>query len=112
VHVKATFHFEIKPAWEEAIKRGEKTVDARTNASPFADVKVGDVIRFGSARVKVIRVNAYPGVNDLLVAEGFDKVVPGAAGLEEAKHALMDQLHHFHPPHGILAFEIELLKEG
>lgn len=104
---KASFHFDMKPEWEKAIGDGHKSVDVRINIAPYADVKRGDVIKYHSVHVRVTRINSYYGINDLLQAEGFKRVVPGAADINEAITALMPEAHQMERPHGFLAFEIE-----
>ncbi len=107
---RASFHFDISPEWEEAIKKGKKTIDVRVNINPYADVKKGDLIRYGSTEVVVRKIRAYPGISDLLAYEGYEKVVPGAANLQEALKTLLEIFHSKERPHGMLAFEIETVK--
>ncbi|HEB76154.1 MAG TPA: hypothetical protein ENJ04_07375 [Nitrospirae bacterium] len=108
---RASFHFDLDPRWEEAVRRGGKTIDVRVNIAPYADVKKGDVIRYGSTEVVVRSIRAYPGISDLLAYEGHERVVPGAADLKEALKVLLEIFHYKEPPHGVLAFEIEPLKD-
>ncbi|MDA8169862.1 MAG: hypothetical protein M0Z59_09255 [Nitrospiraceae bacterium] len=104
---KAKFHFDIRPEWEKAIRDGKKTVDARINITPYADVNKGDTIKYHSLHVRVKRINSYYGLNSLLQDEGFRKVVPGAGSIQEALDALVEEMHGIERPHGFLAFEIE-----
>jgi ASC-1-like (ASCH) protein len=106
---RATFHFDIRPQWEEAIREGRKGVDARPNIQPYADVKKGDVLRYHSLRVEVLGIHAYPGLNDLLQAEGFRQVVPEAQDIHQALAVLLEEFHHLEPPHGVLALKIRPL---
>lgn len=104
---KAAFRFKMKPEWKKAIKDGRKKVDVRINIQPYADVKKGDIICYHGLDVKVKRINAYPGLNDLLQVEGYKNVVPEAKDINEAIDALLPEVHQIERPHGILAFEIE-----
>lgn len=108
---RSPFHFKIKPEWEEAIKEGKKRFDIRVNIKPFADVNKGDIIKYSSTKVQVKRIYAYPGIADLLAHEDYKEIVPEAKDNKEAMAKLLDELHHNEPPHGILAFEIDLYKE-
>lgn len=104
---KASFHFDIKPEWEEAIREGRKNIDIRINSEPYADVKKGDIIRYRSTKVRVKKIRAYPGLSDLLAHEDYGKVVPEAKSHQEALQRLIEVIPHMAPPHGILAFEVE-----
>jgi ASC-1-like (ASCH) protein len=107
---KGLFKFDlINQKWRDDIKNGKKTVDARVNIAPYADVKKGDIICYHGVDAVVKRINAYPGLNDLLQAEGFKKVVPEARGINEAIRILRPEIHGIELPHGLLAFEIEPL---
>jgi len=104
---RASFHFDLKPEWEKDIREGRKTIDVRINAQPYADVNKGDIIQYRSAKVKVTKIRAYPGLSDLLAHEDYRKVVPSAKTHQEALQRLLEEITHMEPPHGILAFEIE-----
>jgi len=108
---RASFHFDLDPRWEEAVRRGRKTIDVRVNIDPYADVKKGDLIRYGSTEVVVRKIRAYPGISDLLAYEGYENVVPDAADFQEALKTLVGIFHSKGPPHGVLAFEIEPVEE-
>jgi len=107
---RAKFRFDIKPEWEEAIREGLKTIDVRINIRPYADVNKGDIIRYRSAKVKVKKIYAYPGLSDLLAHEDYKRIVPDAKSHQEALQKLLEDILHIEPPHGILAFEIEGIK--
>lgn len=106
---RASFHFDIKPAWEDAVREGLKTIDVRINAQPFADVNKGDLIRYHSIVVKVKGIHAYPSLSDLLAHEDYKKVVPEARNHQEALQVLLGEIGHIEPVHGVLAFEIEII---
>lgn len=111
MRTRAGFRFDMKPEWKKAIKDGRKKVDVRINIKPYADVKNGDIICYHGLDVKVKRINAYPGLNDLLQVEGFKNVVPEANNINEAIDMLLPEVHGIERPHGFLAFEIEPLPE-
>ncbi|GAB4415943.1 MAG: hypothetical protein OHK0032_12080 [Thermodesulfovibrionales bacterium] len=109
---RASFHFDMRPDWEDAIKEGRKTIDVRVNAQPYADVNNGDIIRYRSTEVKVKKIRAYPSLSDMLAYEDFRKVAPGAKDLQEAIQRLLEEIPHAEPSHGLLAFEIEALRKA
>jgi ASC-1-like (ASCH) protein len=104
---RASFHFDVQPEWEKDIREGRKTIDVRINVQPYADVNKGDIIQYRSAKVKVTKIRAYPGLSDLLAHEDYRKVVPAAKTHQEALQRLLEEIIHMEPPHGILALEIE-----
>jgi len=68
---RASFHFDVKPEWEKDIREGRKTIDVRINVQPYADVNKGDIIKYRSAKVKVKKIRAYPGLSYLLAHEDY-----------------------------------------
>lgn len=108
---RASFHFDIMPEWENDILKGHKTIDVRVNISPYADVNKGDIIQYRSAKVEVKKIRAYPGLSDLLAYEDYTKVVPEAKNHQKALQKLLQEITHMEPPHGVLAFEIEIIKK-
>jgi ASC-1-like (ASCH) protein len=108
---RATFHFDMPPAWEEAIKEGRKTVDVRINIQPYADVNKGDIIRYNSIEVIVKKIRAYPSISDLLTYEDFKRIDPDSKDLNDAYRRLIEIFHHDEPPHGLLALEIEPIEK-
>ncbi len=109
---RASFHFEMPPAWEDAVKEGRKTIDVRVNIQPYADVNKGDIIRYNSTDVIVKGIRAYPSLSDLLAYEDFRKITPDVWDVHDAHKRLLDEFHHDEPSHGLLAFEIEPLKKS
>lgn len=108
--VKASFRFVIKPEWEEAVREGRKKIDVRVNAEKYADVKSGDIIHYSATKVRVTGIRGYPGLEDLLHHEDYRKVVPGAKSAQDALEQLRAVGLHDAPAHGVLAFEVEVVK--
>lgn len=104
-----SFHFEMEPDMEKAVRDGRKTVDVRVNIQPFADVNKGDVIRYRSAEVRVKAIRGYRSLADLIAYEGYEKVIPWAKDQQAAHVRLLEKITHESPAHGLLAFEIELV---
>jgi ASC-1-like (ASCH) protein len=89
-------HLAIQPEYEDAIRRGRKTIDARPVADDIADVKVGGFIRYPGSIVRVTRMRFYPGFGDLLAHEDWHLIDPDETDrdglrrrLEEGRHATL-----------------------
>ncbi|GAB4387292.1 MAG: hypothetical protein Kow0025_00040 [Thermodesulfovibrionales bacterium] len=106
------FRFDLGADLENAVREGAKTLDVRVNSEPFADVNVGDVIAFRSARARVTGIRPYPCLHDVVGYEDFRKLVPAAADRGEAHRRLKKDIPGEEPPHGLLVFEIELVRGG
>lgn len=104
------FHFELAADLEKAVRDGAKTLDVRVNSEPFADVDVGDVIGYRSARARVKRIQPYPSLHDAVGYEDFTRIIPGAADRDEAYLRLKKDIPEDEPPHGLLVFEVELME--
>jgi len=62
----ATKNLKTRPEWEDALRSGRKTIDARLVADDIAELKVGDRLRYPGAEAQVRRIRFYPGFRDLL----------------------------------------------
>jgi ASC-1-like (ASCH) protein len=81
-------HLSMRPKWEDAIREGRKSIDARLVADDMANVKVGSIIRYAGARVRVTHMRFYAGLNDLLAHEDWRRIAPDAADAEQLRRIL------------------------
>jgi ASC-1-like (ASCH) protein len=100
-------HLSIRPQWEDAIRGGRKTVDARPVADDVADVRVGTIIRYPGAQVRVTHVRFYPGMIDLLAHEDWRRIDPDAADVEELRRVLEEGHSVTLRDRGAVAIEFE-----
>jgi ASC-1-like (ASCH) protein len=84
----ATRHLKTRPDWEDALRGGIKTIDARPVADDIAGLEVGDLIQYPGALLKVRRVRFYPGFGDLIAYEDWRRIAPGATGPDEVLRIL------------------------
>ncbi|WP_406695638.1 hypothetical protein V5E97_31990 [Singulisphaera sp. Ch08] len=103
----ATRHLKTRPEWENALRSGLKTIDARLVTDDIAGLEVGDVVQYPGVRARVLRVQFYPGFGDLLTYEDWNRIAPGAAGPEAVRHLL--EAGHSVTVHqtGAVAIELE-----
>jgi ASC-1-like (ASCH) protein len=74
--------------WEDALRSGRKTIDARLAADDIAELKVGDRVRYPGAEARVRRIRFYPGFGDLLAYEDWHRIAPDAASRDEVLRVL------------------------
>jgi len=84
----ATRNLKTRPEWEDALRDGRKTVDARLVADDIAELKVGDRVRYPGATARVRRIRFYPGFGDLLAYEDWHRIAPEAASRDEVLRLL------------------------
>lgn len=85
-------HLSMRSEWEDALRDGRKTIDARLVADDIADVRVGEIIRYPGARVRVRHMRFYSGFADLLAHEDWRRIAPDATDPDELRH-LFEQGH-------------------
>jgi ASC-1-like (ASCH) protein len=97
----------MRSEWEDAIRNGTKTVDARLVADDIADLRTGQMVHYPGARVRVRRIRYYPGFRDLLQHEDWRKIAPTITDSD----ALLQLLESGHEAtiasSGAVAIEIE-----
>ena len=84
----ATRKLRTRPEWEDALRSGRKTIDARLVADDIAELKVGDRVRYPGATARVQRIRFYPGFADLLAYEDWHRIAPDAASRDEVLSVL------------------------
>ncbi len=97
----------------ELVADGRKTVEVRVLSPKVRGLAAGDLIRFvcGQDQVltRVVRVAPYADFEELLDAEGVERVNPDAARDEQ-----LDAVRRIYPPEkealGVLAIEIERVR--
>jgi len=100
----------MRPEWEDAIRAGRKTIDARVVGDDIADVTVGQIIRYPGARVRVRHLRFYPGFDDLLAHEDWRRIAPDATGVDELRTLLEGAHAGTVRTKGAVAIEIEPLE--
>jgi ASC-1-like (ASCH) protein len=79
----ATRKLRTRPEWEDALRSGRKTIDARLVADDIAELKVGDRVRYPGAKAQVLRIRFYPGFRDLLAYEDWHQIAPDASSSDD-----------------------------
>jgi ASC-1-like (ASCH) protein len=104
-------HLRIRPEWEDAIRSGRKRIDARVVADDLGDLKVGRVVRYAGASVRISHMRFYPGFRDLLAHEDWRAIAPDAASREEVLRLLEEGHGETVRGTGAVAIELEPLHE-
>lgn len=97
----------MRPEWEDALRRGRKTIDARPVADDIAGLEVGEAVRYPGARMRVRRIQFYPGFGDLLAYEDWRRIAPDAASREEVRRRLEEGHEATVRATGAVAIELE-----
>jgi len=84
----ATRNLKTRPEWEDSLRTGRKTIDARLVADEIAELKVGDWVAYPGAEAWVRRIRFYPGFHDLLADEDWRRIAPDAASRDEVRRVL------------------------
>jgi ASC-1-like (ASCH) protein len=100
-------HLGIRPQWEDALRSGRKTIDARLVADDMADLFVGHVVRYPGARLRVRAMRFYHSFSDLLAHEDWRKIAPDAASRDEALQLLEEGHRETERETGAVAIELE-----
>ena len=99
----------MRPEWEDAIREGTKTIDARLVADDVAELRAGQLVQYPGARVRVRRIQYYPGFRDLLQHENWHRIAPEIADADELLRLLEGGHEATVASSGAVAIEIEHL---
>lgn len=100
-------HLSTRPEWEDAIRSGLKTIDARPVGDDVADLEVGSILRYHGARVRVTHLRFCSGFGDLLGHEDWHRIDPGAADVAELRRLLEEGHSLTVHDRGAVAIEFE-----
>ena len=103
----ATRHLKTRPEWEDALRSGLKTIDARLVADDIAGLEVGDMLLYPGAEVRVRHIRFYPGFGDLLAYEDWRRIAPDASSREEVQRLLEEGHKATVRATGAVAIEVE-----
>uniref|UniRef100_A0A6C0EA10 ASCH domain-containing protein n=1 Tax=viral metagenome TaxID=1070528 RepID=A0A6C0EA10_9ZZZZ len=104
----------VSEPWFSFIKKGRKKIEGRLNKGSFANLKVGEKIKFvnkdESCLVKIINIVKYDTFKDYLMLEGLKRTLPNVKTLDEGvnvyyQYYTKEQEKEF----GILAIYIKLI---
>lgn len=102
-----------RPEWEDALREGRKTIDARAVADDIAELEVGEAVRYrGGASLRVRHIRFYPGFGDLVTHEDWHRIAPDAASAEEVRERLEEGRPATVRANGAVAIELEPYKPG
>ncbi len=99
----------MRPEWEDALRSGQKTIDARIVADDIDGLEVGEAVRYPGAQARVKRIRFYPGFGDLLAYEDWRRIAPDAASVEEVRRRLEEGHEGSVRATGAVAIELELI---
>src|SRR5271165_3042137 len=100
-------HLKTRPEWEDVLRSGLKTIDARLVADDIAGLEVGDILQYPGAEVRVRHVRFYPGFGDLLAYEDWSRIAPEASSREEVRRRLEEGHEATVRATGAVAIEVE-----
>jgi ASC-1-like (ASCH) protein len=84
----ATKKLKTRPEWEDVLRSGRKTLDARLVADDIAELKVGDRVHYPGATARVVGIRFYPGFGDLLAYEDWHRIAPDMTSRDEVLRLL------------------------
>jgi ASC-1-like (ASCH) protein len=102
-------HLTMRPEWEDALRSGRKTIDARLVADDIGNLKVGDLVHYPGATARVLHLRYYPGFRDLLAYEDWRRIAPEAASRNEVLRLLEAGHAETVRQTGAVALELEVL---
>ena len=100
-------HVRTRPEWEDALRSGRKSIDARVVADDIANLSVGRVVRYPGVRARVRHMRFYHSFDDLLANENWRKIAPDATSRHEVLQLLGQHCGETVRETGAVAIELE-----
>ena len=97
----------MSPEWVRDIHSGRKTIDARLVADDMADIRVGDLVHYPGARVRIRAIRYYASFGDLVAHEDWRKIAPDVASAQDLLDRLRRGRELSEARNGAVALELE-----
>jgi ASC-1-like (ASCH) protein len=108
----------LSEPWFTLINLGLKTVEGRKNSGKYADMKVGEIIKwtnddfdYRSCRTKIIRKEVYETFQEYLEKEGLINCLPGMPDMDTGLSVYYKYYTRYEEgKFGVVAIKLELIK--
>lgn len=104
-------HLTTRPEWEDSLRSGRKTIDARVVADDVAELAIGQLVRYAGARRRVRHIRFYHSFGDLLAHEDWRQIAPDSSSRDEVLHLLENGRLETERQTGAVAIELEPVEE-
>lgn len=101
----------IKRPYYDAIMAGQKTLEVRVGYDTIKRYQAGEILKLetseASGNIKIKAVRTYTSFEDMLAAEGWQKIAPDAGDTETALRIIREIYPAEKEALGVYVFEVE-----
>jgi len=114
----SSFDYEVHVSepWYTHIKEGRKTIEGRPKRNTFAEMKVGQTVKFFNKQLnenfcaKIIEINEYKTFFDMIRSNGLENVLPGIRNIDEGVSVYMQYYNkEIESQFGVVGIKVQVI---
>jgi ASC-1-like (ASCH) protein len=102
--------------WYTHIKEGRKTIEGRPKRNTFAEMQVGQTVKFFNKQLnesfcaKIIEINEYKTFFDMIKSNGQENVLPGIRNIDEGVSVYMQYYNkEIESQFGVVGIKVQVI---
>ncbi len=113
---QADWDVHVSLPWYNLIKEGKKTVEGRPKRNTFAQMKIGQVVKFFNKElnesfcVKIVGISEHKTFEDMIRSNGIDNVLPGIRNIDEGVQVYMQYYNkEIESEFGVVGIRVQII---
>lgn len=110
------YEVHVSEPWYTHIKEGRKTVEGRPKRNTFAEMQVGQTVKFFNKQLnesfcaKIIDINEYKTFFDMIRSNGLENVLPGIRNIDEGVSVYMQYYNkEIESQFGVVGIKVQVI---
>jgi len=116
INCRFDYEVHVSEPWYTHIKEGRKTVEGRPKRNTFAEMKVGQTVKFFNKQLnenfcaKIIEINEYKTFFDMIRSNGLENVLPGIRNIDEGVSVYMQYYNkEIESQFGVVGIKVQVI---
>jgi ASC-1-like (ASCH) protein len=116
LNCKYDYEVHVSEPWYTHIKEGKKTVEGRPKRNTFAEMQVGQTVKFFNKQLnesfcaKIIEINEYKTFFDMIKSNELENVLPGIRNIDEGVDVYMQYYNkEIESQFGVVGIKVQVI---
>ena len=116
LNCKYDYEVHVSEPWYTHIKEGRKTVEGRPKRNTFAEMQVGQTVKFFNKQLnenfcaKIIEISEHKTFFDMIRSNGLENVLPGIINIDEGVDVYMQYYNkEIESQYGVVGIKVQVI---